>query len=232
MSSPAFVYVAPARYEDILKLGFSHDPCRRIRSFHRRYFEYFDLKRSFAIAAIDEQDARRIERLMATRFAEHRTCAPLEIETAPGGVTEWYRGAYEILFPACLELVEMGGYPPLLNMADEIGDRLLAERDFLFEYTTSTIEAVEALGDCPEAEPLIHALLTSLDAYRSFAIDVSDYLPEAALGWFEKRLAREVAEKAGRSGLPHASQHGDEPGISSIVTRRRSRCGAIESQWP
>ena len=62
MSAPAFVYVAPARYEDILKLGFSHDPCRRIRSFHRRYFEYFDLKRSFAIAAIDEQDARRIER--------------------------------------------------------------------------------------------------------------------------------------------------------------------------
>ena len=196
MSAPAFVYVAAARYEDILKLGFSHDPCRRIRSFHRRYFEYFDLKRSFAIAAIDEQDARRIERLMATRCAEHRTHAPLEIETAPAGVTEWYRGAYEILFPACLELVEAGGYPPLLNMADAIGERLLVERDFLFEYTTNTIDAAEALGNCVEAKALINALLTSLDAYQSFAIDVSDYLPEDALRWLENRPACEASEKA------------------------------------
>ena len=33
MSAPAFVYVIPARFEDILKIGFSRDPSDRIRSF-------------------------------------------------------------------------------------------------------------------------------------------------------------------------------------------------------
>jgi len=41
---------------------------------------------------------------MATRFADHRTHAPLEIETAPGGVTEWYRGAYEEILHASVGL--------------------------------------------------------------------------------------------------------------------------------
>ena len=178
MSAPAFVYIAPARYEDILKLGFSHDPCNRIRSFHRRYFEYFDLQRSFAIAAIDEQDARRIERVMALRFAEHRTHAPLEIEAAPGGVTEWYRGAYADLVRESVALIESEGYPPLLNMADEIADRLRAERDRLFELATITIDAADALGNTSEAQALIEALGTSLDAYRAFGIEVGGHLPE------------------------------------------------------
>jgi hypothetical protein len=181
MSAPAFVYVAPARYEDILKLGFSHDPCNRVRSFHRRYFEYFDLERGFAIAAIDERDARRIELLLARRFTDHRTHAPLEIETAPGGSTEWYRGAYDGLSQACLELINTGGYPPPLNLAAEIRYKLVAERDLLFELATQTIDAVDGLGPCPEAEALVRALITSLDAYRAFGIDVSGHMPDEAL---------------------------------------------------
>jgi len=180
MSAPAFVYVAPARYEDILKLGFSHDPCNRIRSFHHRYFEYFDLERGFALAATEDRDARRIERLLAKRFADHRTHAPLEIETAPGGVTEWYRGAYDGIIQACTELIETGGYPPVLNMAHAIGCKLRAERDLLFELAAHTIDAVEGLGYCPEAERFVRALSTSLDAYRSFGIDVTGYMPDEA----------------------------------------------------
>lgn len=181
MSAPAFVYVAPARYEDILKLGFSHDPCNRVRSFHRRYFEYFDLDRGFSIAATDERDARRIELLLARRFADHRTHAPLEIESAPGGVTEWYRGAYDGISAACAELITAGGYQPVLNMAAEIRSRLLAERDLLFEVATHTIDAVDALGACPEADALVRSLSTSLDAYQAFGIDVGGYMPDEAL---------------------------------------------------
>src|SRR5258706_4058661 len=91
MTVPAFVYIVPARFEDILKIGFSREPGYRIRSFHTRYFEYFDLDLGFVITANDEKDARRIERLFASRFADHRTHAPLVIEQAPGGFTEWYR---------------------------------------------------------------------------------------------------------------------------------------------
>jgi hypothetical protein len=181
MGTSAFVYVAPARYEDILKLGFSHDPTDRVRSFHRRYFAYFDLQRSFAITATDEADARGIERLLARRFADHRTRAPLEIETAPGGITEWYRGAYDLLCQASAELVEAGGYPPTINLADWIRDKLIAERDLLFEFATNVIDAAEGLGAGPESDVLIRTLNTSLEAYHSFGIDVAGYLPADAL---------------------------------------------------
>src|SRR6185503_8729211 len=105
MSAPAFVYVAPARYEDILKLGFSHDPCERIRAFHERWFEYFDLEHGFVLAAMDERDARRIEQHFARVLAEHRSRAPLVIEQRAGGFTEWYRGAYRGLRDAAQALV-------------------------------------------------------------------------------------------------------------------------------
>src|SRR4051812_1329488 len=93
--APAFVYVVPARYEDILKIGFSHDPCARLRAFHERRFEYFDLEPGFVLAATDEKDARRIERLFAQHMKDHRARAPLVIERSAGGYTEWYRGALD-----------------------------------------------------------------------------------------------------------------------------------------
>lgn len=178
MAAPAFVYVVPARYEDILKIGFSREPAHRIRSFHARYFEYFDLDRGFLIAASDEKDARRIERLLALRFADHRTHAPLVIEQGPGGSTEWYRGAYPLVRQAGTQIVADGGYPPLICAAYLIREALLRERQHLFEHATAVLDAVDGPGEDPQAFDIEAAFRTSLDAFRAFGIDVEEYLPD------------------------------------------------------
>jgi len=178
MSAPAFVYVIPARFEDILKIGFSRDPFHRIRSFHPRYFEYFDLDRGFLITANDEKDARRIERLMAQRFADHRTHAPLVIERLPGGSTEWYRGAYSLVLQASTQLVADSGYPPLVSIATRVREELLREREYLFEHATAVVDAVDGLGEDARALDIVAAFRNSLDAFRAFDIAVDEHLPE------------------------------------------------------
>lgn len=86
-----------------------------------------------------------------------------------------------------MELSETGGYPPVLNLAHEIANKLRSERDLLFEFATATLDAVDALGNTEEAETLLDAICTSLDAYRSFDIDVVGYLPEDVFRFIEKR---------------------------------------------
>jgi hypothetical protein len=189
ISAPAFVYVVPARFEDILKIGFSRDPSHRIRSFHRRYFEYFDLERGFLIAANDEKDARRIERLLAQRFAEHRTHAPLVVEQAPGGSTEWYRGAYPLVLQASTQLVIDGGYPLLVSTARRIREELLREREHLFEHATAVVDAIDALGEGSAALDIEEAFRNSLDAFRAFDIAVDEYLPEDVATRFKRSAA-------------------------------------------
>ena len=100
--------------------------------------------------------------------------------------TEWYRGAYEEILHASVELIETGGYPPLLSIADAIADRLRSERDCLYEFAMTTIDAADALGNTPEAQSLIDTLRTSLDAYRSFDMDVAAQLPEDVFRFTEQ----------------------------------------------
>jgi len=190
VSAPAFVYVAPALHEDILKIGFSHDPCARVRSFHPRWFEYFDLPRGFVLTATDEGDARRIERLLGAALREHRaSLAPLVIERAAGGFTEWYRGAQEQVARLARELVDAGGYAPLISLDECLRQRLLLERDDLFERSIALVDAIDALGAEPRAIALRQKLHDMLDAYAALGIDVHEFLSVAVSEW----LARESA---------------------------------------
>ena len=191
VSAPAFVYVAPALHEDILKIGFSHDPCARVRSFHQRWFEYFDLPRGFVLAATDERDARRIERLLGAAVREHRaSLAPLAIERGAGGFTEWYRGAQQHVAKLAQELVNAGGYAPLVCLEECLRQRLLLERDDLFERGIALVDAIDALGTEPRALALRQKLRDLLDAYASLGIDVREFLSTSVGEW----LARESAQ--------------------------------------
>jgi len=183
MTAPAFVYVAPARYEEILKVGFSHDPCDRLRSFHPRWFEYFDLESGFVLAATDEADARRIERLFADELREHRATAPLVIERAAGGFTEWYRGAHAPAAALATRLVAAGGYAPPESLAARMHARLLQERDQLFERTTFLLDAIEALQGEAQAAALEFSLRAMLDAYVVLQIDPHAFLPAHVIAW-------------------------------------------------
>jgi T5orf172 domain len=189
MSAPAFVYVAPARYEDILKLGFSYDPCDRVRSFHERYFEYFDLEGGFVLAATDEKDARRIERLLAESLADHRARAPLVIAEAAGGYTEWYRGALAAVVHAATTLVRDGGYEPLQSFAERMRQRLLLERELLFEHSTAMLDAIDALGDDAQGMTVGRRLRARLDAYTALKIEVMEHLPDTVRFWLDQQNA-------------------------------------------
>ena len=182
MAVPAYVYVAVARYEDILKLGFSHDPCDRVRAFHERYFEYFDLELGLCLETAGEKDARRIELLLAHRLADHRARAPLVIETGAGGFTEWYRGAQPPLREAIAELVD-AGYAEPQSLAQRFRDRLLVEREQLYERGIAMVDAIEALAGEPEAERLRARLRAMLDAYAALQIDVEEFLAPEVRAW-------------------------------------------------
>ena len=75
----AFVYVLPCREEDILKVGFSRDPLQRLRTLHRRFYDFFDLDRALLVETDHLRDARAIERLLITGLADHRVLAPLVV---------------------------------------------------------------------------------------------------------------------------------------------------------
>lgn len=183
MSAPAFVYVAPARFEDILKIGFSHDPCDRVRSFHARWFEYFELERGFVIAATDEQDARRIERLFAADLRAHRAHAPLVIARGPGGVTEWYRGAHASARALAEQIVAGDGYAPLAAFAQTMQARLLCEREDLFERSSVLLDAIDAWRGTAQGAAFGKTLRDLLDAYAAYRIDVREFVPADVLNW-------------------------------------------------
>lgn len=87
-----FVYVFPCREEDLLKVGFSREPLERLRTLHRRFFDFFDLDRGLLVETAHLREARALERLCITTFSDARASAPLVIRSAAGGRTEWFRG--------------------------------------------------------------------------------------------------------------------------------------------
>jgi hypothetical protein len=173
----SFVYVAPARFEDILKLGFSGSPCDRVRSFHERYFEYFDLDRGFILKALDEKDARRIERVLADTLCEHRSTAPLVIEINAGGFTEWYRGAYDKVRSTAVSLTTEGGYENIASLAMAMRAHLMNERDLLYERIEAALNTIAIIGNNSESRVLKTRLRAMLDAYAAFDIDINQFIP-------------------------------------------------------
>ncbi len=90
------VYVlARAGFEDIVKLGMSHQPLVRWQSFHPRWFEAFDLDASWLLRFDTRREARACETGFHRALAAHRCPAPLDMPMVAGGRTEWYRGTQE-----------------------------------------------------------------------------------------------------------------------------------------
>ncbi len=119
-----FVYVLPCRHEDILKVGFSRDPLDRFRTLHRRFFEFFDLERGLLIHTDHLRDARRIERLFITTFADQRAPAPLVVPRSAAGHTEWFRGVSPQVDVLARQICEEQGFAAACT-AELMGARAL-----------------------------------------------------------------------------------------------------------
>jgi len=179
-----FTYVLPCAWEDFCKIGFSRAPLSRLRSLHRRWFEFFDLDAGTLIEAETERDARDLELALRRPLKAHRAPAPLTIALAAGGKTEWVRGANSQLAAAARELAEQGyRVYPLRPWARAAA---LQQVDWLFDWSTAQLPPGELDFHAADT-PARRALRDLLDSHAALDIDLQPHLPAHVWEWYRGR---------------------------------------------
>ncbi len=171
----SYVYVLPCDGEDILKLGFSRDPLQRLRTLHRRYFEFFDLDAGFLVQTDSVRDARAIERRWAAQLVEHGAAMPLMIAAGAGGHTEWYRGALPALLRAANE-AESAGFIVHRPLRHWLATNLRAAGTHAWEWARHALVLIDAGHAGAETQ-----LRNGLDALVAAGLDVADCVDEDVL---------------------------------------------------
>ncbi|MFZ0872450.1 MAG: GIY-YIG nuclease family protein [Rhodanobacter sp.] len=188
-----FVYVLPCRDEDILKVGFSRDPLDRMRTLHPRFFDFFDLERALLIETDHLRDARRIERLFITTFADYQAPAPLVVPRAAAGYTEWYRGIHPMVSALARSECEQSALTLHAPLSHWLRDRFGEWSDRLFDWSARILEMIEyERFNVPLEEKSQRgeqALGHVLDAYVALGIDVQPLVPRAVWGWYQSQRA-------------------------------------------
>lgn len=131
--SVCYLYVLPLAYEDILKVGISHDPFTRALAFSRRYYEFFDLSRSLLVEFDSRKQAQARETALHRHLRDWNAVQPITVPRAAAGKREWYRGAYDTVL-AQIECDEAEGrvvHQPALPWWQA---RLGAERERMYEW--------------------------------------------------------------------------------------------------
>lgn len=187
---PAFLYVLPCAYEDLLKLGHSRDPLARMQAMHPRWYEFFDLERAFAVETELVRDAQILERETARSLRLHRAPAPLLFRASAGGATEWYRGAFSALHALGGELQQQGHvlHRPLLDWARQ---RLELQTDRLREWTSLlSPDELDARGTAARATEAQRRVLDVLDAWRALDLDPAPFLSDSVRQWHDAATLR------------------------------------------
>lgn len=183
-----FVYVLPCRDEDILKVGFSRDPPDRFRTLHRRFFEFFDLDRGLLIQTDHLRDARRIERLFITTFAEHRAPAPLVVREAAAGYTEWFRGVSSPAEALAHEVCADQGFTLHAPLSSWLRERFAERSTLLYGWSARMLEALEyEYFNVPGSARSGHGakvLRDALDACAALGVEIRTLVPGQVLDWY------------------------------------------------
>ena len=183
-----FVYVLPCRDEDLLKVGFSRDPLDRFRTLHRRFFEFFDLERGLLVDTDYLRDARRIERLFITTFAEQRAPAPLVVHKAAAGYTEWFRGVSPQADALARQLCAEQGFRLHAPLTTWLYDHLAERAGWLFSWSARMFEALEYeyFNASPEAGHGLgeRALRDTLDTCAALGMDLQALVPTEVFDWY------------------------------------------------
>jgi len=176
---PAYLYVLPCAYEDLLKLGFSRDPLARMQAIHPRWYEFFDLDRALAVQAETVREAQAMETRYKQMLVEHNAPAPLLASAVAGGASEWYRGAWAALDVIADELIEAGflAHRPLRPW---VRQRLLERADRLYSWTR--LLSADDLENA--ASPAPRLVRNVLDAYGALSIELAPWLPSDILAWY------------------------------------------------
>lgn len=183
-----FVYVLPCRDQDLLKVGFSRDPLERFRTLHRRFFEFFDLDRGLLIDTDYLHDARRIERLFITTFAEQRAPAPLVVRQAAAGYTEWFRGVSPQTDALARQLCAEQGFGLHAPLTAWLRDRLDERSGWLFGWSARMLEALEYEYFNAPLEVRnglgARALRDALDTCAALGMELQTLVPVEVVDWY------------------------------------------------
>jgi hypothetical protein len=188
----AFAYVLQCRGEDILKIGFSRDTLARLRTLHRRYFDFFDTSRAFLIETDHVRDARRLERELARCVSEHRAPSPLVVPRSATGHTEWFRGAYDRVADAAAIALAKSGYVHHASLQAWLSHCLGQHSDRLFEWSLHLLDAIQTqrpLG-AELARPLECLLLDRLDEYAAAGLSVESLVSGDVCDWYRLQCSR------------------------------------------
>ncbi|GAA0887490.1 GIY-YIG nuclease family protein [Rhodanobacter soli] len=183
-----FVYMLPCRHEDILKVGFSREPLDRFRTLHRRFFEFFDLERGLLIHADHLRDARRIERLFITNFADQRAPAPLVVPRSAAGHTEWFRGVSAQVDMLARQICKEQGFPLYAPLSSWVRDRFADWSELLFGWSARMLDMIEYEHfnvPAHEGDRRMEKVLRDvLDAYVALGMDLQTLVPDSVLSWY------------------------------------------------
>ena len=185
----AWTYVLPCRERDMLKVGFSRDPLRRLHALHHRFFEFFDLERALLIETDTVREARFIERALIRRFAAARLPAPLAVRQVAGGRTEWFVGvAPEVEAMACL-LARERGHVLHTPLSGWLRARFAASGDVLYGWSAHMLDAVAyeqfnpPAAGAADARPA-QALRAALDMLAALDMDLQCLVTPAVVTWY------------------------------------------------
>jgi plasmid stabilization system protein ParE len=177
----AYVYVAPCRGDTLLKIGFSRDPLQRLRTLHRRFFEFFDLDGGVLVAAERVAEARRLERRLLDAFAPQQALEPPIVPPAAAGRTEWFRGVADEAVALAAAHAQRHGLALQRPLKAWLRAELLARSDRLFAWAGAMLDAVEYgmhNGDPAQARLCERALRDALDACRAAGLDPAPFVPD------------------------------------------------------
>lgn len=183
-----FVYVLRCKGEDLLKVGFSHDPISRFHALHPKFYNFFDLNESLLIETDRMKEARRLERLFIERWPEHRAPAPLTINPQAGGHTEWFRGVGDSITTVAERLTDRYGHRMYSPLFGWVRDRLLERTDLLFAWSERVYQIIDWQLQNQHAlvrdTSYANSLRDALDAIEAVGIDSEPLVPKSVYQWY------------------------------------------------
>jgi hypothetical protein len=181
-----YVYMLPWREQDLLKVGFSRQPLVRLRTLHRRFFDVFDLDRGYLLETERLAQARRIERDLILRHAEHRSPPPLVVPDAAAGYSEWFCGVSADVTAELHRIADHEGFV-LHALREWLRQVLESQSDGLYEWSLRQLEAIEyETFNVPVAfqrGEAARSLRYVMDACEAVGLPLDSLFPQSAMAW-------------------------------------------------
>ena len=190
-SGRCFVYLLPCREEDTQKIGFARDPWARLRAFHPRFHEFFDLGRGALIETDKVREARVIETELHTMFAPARCAAPLVTRERAGGKSEWFRGIDAQAMAAMKSISKPLGYRLHTPLAPWLCERWMQQAAIIRDWSRQQFDWIEELhfnGNPSLASVRANALRSHLDAWNAIGVPLHEVLDEPVRHWIAHGL--------------------------------------------